>query len=353
MRKKKYSILAALTCIFILLSCGRHYVRYDSGIGVRVREYHPAPAYRNEYYEDYYYEDYYNRRVIDIEYYPKFYVGTSIYVGNVRLYWCDFCHCWHPRCTAEICYCHPSVVRHYSFHRYGIFHTHCYNWHYDRYYRPPISTYRWKGNGYDISYNINREKRNFRTRKSSITSDERIRYRGKEEITYNFNGDKKRISDRTIRTIKNDKRTSARQDKRTVTGRNRTVTRTKTERIPSVKTSENGNRRDTEIKQTIVKKSTNIEKNSYSRKREGAAGKTTSTREQSYVDRIKKAVSSAIDRRSSTITRSKTSSSSRERSPAKRSSYSSDLRSKSSPKARTTSKSSSGSSSRSRRTRKK
>ncbi len=55
---------------------------------------------------------------------------------HVYDYWCSYCDCWHPACTASHCWCGWEVVSHYHSHYH---YSHCFLWgHWHGWWRPPM-----------------------------------------------------------------------------------------------------------------------------------------------------------------------------------------------------------------------
>jgi len=354
MIRKKYILLLVIFLLPVISNCGRHYIRHHAGVGVRVTKHYPERDYDRDYYNDNdYYDNYdagYTQSSVDIEFYPRFYIGTSLHIGNYHLHWCDFCQCWHPRCTWNVCYCHPTVVRYYRFYRLGHYVNHCYHWHHDRHYRPRISTYRWKGNGYNISYNINEHRRKFGARKNGYKDTKRIRYRGKEEIAYNYNGENKRITNRRIKTVPERKQTINNTGNRTVTKKN-TQARMKSENT-SVQNRNTVRTKNENTKSRIKKREENLKKNSTGTKRNETKREVNSTRKsttnravtskpKSTVSRIKdysEKIRSTVNRAKKSSEKVRKSVSSSKRSSSKSSSYTGRSKSKSSSKSSTRTK---------------
>ena len=175
---KAIKVLSLLLTLAILTTgCNTVYVRYRPALAVTQTYTIVEPVYYQEQYQ--HYDEFY-----DLNYYPDIWIGTTIIIGGVPCFWCDFCHIWHPRCAAYFCYCTPVVVFHYGFYHFGHYYNHCFDWTYDQYYQPQISTYRFKSGNADYSYSVDEKKREIVKRGAGDISTERVRYQGKNENHY-------------------------------------------------------------------------------------------------------------------------------------------------------------------------
>jgi hypothetical protein len=62
-------------------------------------------------------------------------VGVTVHDHHYD-YWCYYCDCWHPACSANHCWCGYEVVHHYhsSYH-----YSHCFMWgHWHSHWSPPV-----------------------------------------------------------------------------------------------------------------------------------------------------------------------------------------------------------------------
>jgi len=175
--KSIHFVFGILTVSLLTAGCSTVYIRHHPTAVVT----HTQTVIEQGYYQGY--EDCYTG-FVDINYHPVIWVGTTIIIGGIPCCWCDFCCLWHPRCTSYICYCHPVIVNHYGFYRFGHYYNYCYDWTYDRYYEPQISTYRFKSGGQSYSYTIEEKKREIVKRGSGEVETERVRYQGKNENRY-------------------------------------------------------------------------------------------------------------------------------------------------------------------------
>ncbi|MCP4727471.1 MAG: hypothetical protein GY863_20705, partial [bacterium] len=227
MRKINLILLLILTA-FILQGCHHVFIHSTPGIRVRHTRVVKKPVYveQEEYYEedDQEYDEYEDaeeyeeteyvdegyqdtgyqqagyREYVETDVSVDIFVGTAFAIYGTPYIWCDYCCCWHPRCTLWRCYCHAVVIRHYGFYHNHRYMHHCYHWNYDPYYRPVISRFRIRHNtGRYYTYNVAQKQRDFRRRNGVGFSKERVRYRGKEEIKYTYN--KSRSNDGSRRTV--------------------------------------------------------------------------------------------------------------------------------------------------------
>jgi len=179
----KRSLSVIFLGVFVLTAgCNRVYVRHRPAAVVVSH----TPVYTEPVYYDDYYDGYAAQGALVVGYYPEIYIGTTIFIGGVECYWCDFCQMWHPRCMYDFCFCAPAVIRHYGFYRTGHYYNHCFHWRYDPVYKPVISTYRFRHDGRYYSYNIREKKRSFLTSRGLATTTERVRYRGKDVERYTY-----------------------------------------------------------------------------------------------------------------------------------------------------------------------
>ncbi|MFC1564022.1 hypothetical protein ACFL6G_03745 [candidate division KSB1 bacterium] len=202
--KKFNLILMLMMTAFLFEGCHHVFVHSSPGIVIRHKRVitTPTPAYEEEaVYEDEYEDDVYEEQDYEqvVETDVDIFIGTSIAIYGSYFHWCDYCCCWHPRCSFWRCYCHPTVIRHYGFYRHNIYIDHCYHWVYEPHYYPVISRFRFRHNGRYYAYNVAERRREFLRRGDAGLAAERVRYRGKEEIRYTY--DKNNSNSGAKRTV--------------------------------------------------------------------------------------------------------------------------------------------------------
>lgn len=189
---RNYRLFAGLLALLILVSgCNTAYLQYRRGVVISHRtvitDGVSRPSWnRSNQKINTYIDNYDNSRGVVATTSTEIWIGTTIVLGGVYCYWCDFCHIWHPRCYANHCYCAPIVRNHYGFYVFDHYMYHCFNWAYEPIYVPVVSKYRFKNNGRYISYEVERKKREFQRNGLGNAANERVRYRGKEENRYTF-----------------------------------------------------------------------------------------------------------------------------------------------------------------------
>jgi hypothetical protein len=150
--------LGMLTLLVLISGCNTAYLHYRPGVVISTRTviindvYHEENAYNDQYGHS-------GGTIVSTS--TNIWIGTTILLGGVQAYWCDYCHIWHPRCYTNYCYCAPIVRGHYGLYVFNQYRDHCFFWTYQPRYLLVISRYRFKNNGTYVSYEVERKKRDF------------------------------------------------------------------------------------------------------------------------------------------------------------------------------------------------
>ncbi len=300
--RKTYFVFLMLITAFLLQGCHHVFIHSSPGIRIRHKKVVKRPVYveeEEEYYDDEedayeeYEEDQYEdadyeetdyREYVETDVSVDIFVGTAFAIYGTRYLWCDYCCCWHPRCTPWRCYCHPVVIRHYGFFHNHVYRHHCYHWHYEPHYRPAINRFRVRhGTGRYYTYSVAQKRREFARSNGVGISAERVRYRGKDEIKFTY--DKSRNVDTAKRTVTRTGDSTGLSKtsvvKRETSDRSRSVSRS-----VSKTTSENSSLNRTSASRKTVRStetsSRSYEKSSSSDRKRNVSEKSRSSRSREY-----------------------------------------------------------------------
>jgi len=177
---KKYRLFIGMLALLILISgCNTAYLHYRPGVVIS----HRTVITDDNYYEEDTYNDHYDQSVSAVVLTStNIWIGTTIVLGGVQSYWCDYCHIWHPRCYGNYCYCAPIVRNHYGYYVFDHYRDHCFFWTFQPRYVPIVSRYRFKNNGSYVSYDVERKKRDFQRNGIGNTTKERVRFKRRKPI---------------------------------------------------------------------------------------------------------------------------------------------------------------------------
>lgn len=263
---KNYRLFIGMLALLVLISgCNTAYLHYRPGIVISHRtvvtqkSHHEEDTYNNQY-------DYSGGSIVTSS--TEIWIGTTIILGGIQCYWCDYCHIWHPRCYTNYCYCAPVVRNHYGYYVFNHYRDHCFYWSYEPRYVPVVSKYRFKSNGRFVSYEVERKKREFTRNGTGTATKERIRYRGKEENRYVYKpetdkntGDLKKTNTPVQKNTDNGNRTENRS--RTETRNTQTKKNTGTESRNGKSNGRESSRTGAQVKKrTTERRTETIEKRS-------------------------------------------------------------------------------------------